>query len=73
MFEVVKKNKRLYVRNAVEEYTPPDFLRDKIITRQQLQKVADRLNTGHNYADVIMEFESSIMNDYRSKGDKNAR
>jgi hypothetical protein len=68
MFALVKKNKRLYIvsEGGVNIYTPPDFLRDKIISRQQLQEVVGRLNAGQNYADVIMEFESYIADGYRN-------
>jgi hypothetical protein len=57
-FEVIKKNTRLYiVQGGVEIYTPPDFLRPFLISREPLQKLAQRLSE-IPYIDAVLEFES---------------
>ena len=63
-YYVLKRNGRLWVvLNDVGIYTPPDFLRNKIVNRSQLEAVCVRLNSGEDYADVIREFETSLRPD----------
>lgn len=60
MYEVVKKFKRLYiVKDGEMIYTPPDFIRHKIKSREELEEIASQLNQGTDYIDAIMKFETS--------------
>ena len=61
-FTLVKQYKRLKILDGSSKvvYTPPDFLRHKIVNRSQLQKLCDEFNEkGYNITSII-EFESSI-------------
>ena len=61
---VVKRNKKLVVicfETGDVVYTPPDFLRKKMVNRDRLEHLADRLNIEWlNPIEAIMEFESSF-------------
>src|SRR4051794_558145 len=39
-------------------YTPPDFLKDAITSRADLQLLAEALDRGERYIDAIMAFEA---------------
>lgn len=58
---VVKRNKRLFIEteNGEVVYTPPDFIRSKIHSREQLHKLIQRMETV-GYIDAVMEFETNI-------------
>lgn len=68
-YSVCKRNGRLLVIQETEVvYAPPDFLRHRIVSREQLQVVADRLNAGGDYIDVVRSFELSLRPDIANEG-----
>lgn len=63
-YTLLKRNKRLHIIEVESDksvYTPPDFLRNKIRDRTELQKVVDIFNEVGNYSiKAIMEFEGTF-------------
>lgn len=60
---ILKKDTRLKIidENNKVVYSPPDFIRKKMLNRKQLQQVCDKLNdVGYYDINIIIEFESSI-------------
>lgn len=63
MFSLSKRHKRLVILNKDGEivYTPPDFMRRFVPSRQELQFVVDKFNAIGQYdIQSIMEFESKF-------------
>ena len=62
MFTLQKVNGRLHIiKNGKSVYSPPDFIRHKIRSKEDLQKVVDIFNTKNNYdIDAIVEFETNL-------------
>lgn len=63
MFTVRKMHKRLHVVGADGDsvYTPPDFLRSRIQSREALQRLADAFNAAGAYTiEAVVEFERSL-------------
>lgn len=59
-YDVVKRNKRLYIQRYEDKllvYSPPDFIR--IPNRQALQDLADEFTQGRPYIEAIMAFETA--------------
>lgn len=54
-----KSNGRLIIADLSGRvlYTPPDFLRGRIRSRDAVADLARRINAGERYIDVITEFE----------------
>jgi len=61
-FRVIKKNKRLWIEDETGKliYTPPDYIRHLIKSREQLQEVADKLSAGADYITEIVEFQTRM-------------
>lgn len=62
--EVIKRNKRLHIHILETDavlYTPPDFLREHMHSREPLQKLADIFTRKQERSiQDIMEFETSL-------------
>lgn len=60
MYRVIKNRKRLYIVDDKEQvfYTPPDFVRSYIPSRDVLQEVADYWNEFGYDIKIIMEMEA---------------
>lgn len=66
MFRVVKKQKRLYIEDSETMklvYTPPQFISVKIKNSQDLNSLADDLNSGVPQANAITAFETKMAPD----------
>lgn len=62
-YQVVKRNKRLYIESCESGnpvYTPPDFLRSHMKSRDQLKALADKLTAGESYIDAVAAFEAGV-------------
>lgn len=62
-YQVVKRNKRLYIESCDSGntvYTPPDFIRPHMKSRDQLKTLADKLTAGESYIDAVTAFESGF-------------
>ncbi len=69
-FEVKKINKRLFLCTLEDRkpiYTPPDFYRPHIRSRQELIAVANNINGGTPYIEAILEFETTLSDRYWAK------
>lgn len=66
-FYVSKVNKRLWILNWDTQewvYTPPEFIRKKLTSREQLQKLCDAFNKlGRRDIDSIVAFEKAFIKD----------
>ena len=62
MFAIQKINKRLHIVNGGRPvYSPPDFVRGRVRSRDDLQLVADAFNARGAYDVVaVMEFETKL-------------
>lgn len=60
-FSLVKFNKRLYIcDNGEHIYSPPDFLRHRIFSRDQLNRMVDQMNETGDVFEAVWEFETSF-------------
>jgi hypothetical protein len=66
-YEMAKVNKRLWIRDTETGdlvYTPPDFIRQHLISRRVMILLVDDLTRpGAVFIDLIMRFERSLRND----------
>ena len=61
---VVKRNKRLFIgrlETGDTVYTPPDFIRPHMKSRDQLKVLAEKLTAGESYIDAVVAFESGVL------------
>lgn len=56
---LVKRNKRLMIVNGEDQviYSPPDFLRNFIRDRSEMQRLIDDAQRGRAMIDCVMSFE----------------
>jgi len=67
MFAIQKINKRIHIVNGGRPvYSPPDFIRGRVRSRDDLQLVADAFNARGDYdVGAVMEFETKLRPDRR--------
>lgn len=62
-YRVSKRNKRLFIDDAESGeaiYSPPDFLRHRMKSREGMQRLAEELSAGACYIDAVIKFETNI-------------
>jgi len=67
---VIKRNKRLMIQcleNGEILYCPPDFIRDKLKSREPLIELAEKMLTTDTIK-LIMEFEKKVLDKDSQRG-----